>query len=398
MYELLQVKELKKFKCIGMECKDTCCHSWQIYIDKKTYKKYIKLNKSYAENLTILNSNNEYKYSKIKLNKEGFCPFFTQEKLCNIHKKHGEKMLSYTCQIYPKKIQKNVARLEKSYSLSCPAVVDILFANKEKLSFDLDVYKTKNDNIMITGDKDKFSIQGLSNEGCFVLRSVAIEIMQDRDLSIKDRVYTVGQLCYIIQHLIDNKFSEQEIFAYLTELDGNYRKEDALRNIQTSNVIDENTEYIAEKILILVKDVMLDDNMNYKINYKTKVHNILDKDFTECEIKEIASSNNNVKKFFNENEYILEHYLVYKIFSDIFPKEYTRVDSAFEGLLSKVSVLIIFLRIMNLQQDNIDLEEIKNNIYFYERYVEHSALKKLFLGSIVNALNCEWSNVIELMF
>lgn len=126
--------------------------------------------------------------------------------------------------------------------------------------------------------------------------------------------------------------------------------------------------------------------------------NVLDKDFTHCEISEITSSTNNVKKFFDENEYILEHYVVYKIFSEMFPKEYTRLDSAFEGLLSKVSVLIIFLRIMNMQQDNIDLEEIKNGIYYYERYVEHSALKKVFLGSIVNALNCEWSNVIELMF
>lgn len=396
MYELLQVKELKKFKCIGMECKDTCCHSWQIYIDKKTYKKYIKLNKSYAENLTILNSDNEYKYSKIKLNKEGFCPFFTQEKLCNIHKKHGEKMLSYTCQIYPKKIYMNIGRIEKSYSLSCPAVVDMLFMSKEKLTFDLDLYKP--DKVILTGDKESLKVKGLSDEGCFVLRSVAIEIMQDRDLSIKNRIYTLAQLCYIIQNLIDNEFPEQEILAYIKELEGNYKQEEALRNIKTSQLNNKNTEYIVEKILILVKDVMLDNNMEYKINYKTKVSNVLDKEFTQCEISEIASSTNNVKKFFDENEYILEHYVVYKIFSDIFPKEYTRLDSAFEGLLSKVSVLIIFLRIMNMQQDNIDLEEIKNGIYYYERYVEHSALKKVFLGSIVNALNCEWSNVIELMF
>lgn len=396
MYELLQVKELKKFKCIGKECKDTCCHSWQIYIDKKTYKKYIKLNKSYAENLTILNSDNEYKYSKIKLNKEGFCPFFTQEKLCNIHKKHGEKMLSYTCQIYPKKIYMNIGRIEKSYSLSCPAVVDMLFMSKEKLTFDLDLYKP--DKVILTGDKENLKVKGLSDEGCFVLRSVAIEIMQDRGLSIKNRIYTLAQLCYIIQNLIDNEFPEQEILAYIKEVEGNYKQEEALRNIKTSKLNNKNKEYIVEKILMLVKDVMLDNNMEYQINYKTKVSNVLDKDFTHCEISEITSSTNNVKKFFDENEYILEHYVVYKIFSEMFPKEYTRLDSAFEGLLSKVSVLIIFLRIMNMQQDNIDLEEIKNGIYYYERYVEHSALKKVFLGSIVNALNCEWSNVIELMF
>ena len=29
------------FKCIGgMECPDSCCHIWQITVDKKTLKKY----------------------------------------------------------------------------------------------------------------------------------------------------------------------------------------------------------------------------------------------------------------------------------------------------------------------------------------------------------------------
>jgi len=396
MYELLQVKELKNFKCIGNECKDNCCHSWGIYIDKKTYKKYISLNKTYAENLTILNPKNTYEYSKIKLNKDGFCPFLNQEKLCNIHKKHGEKMLSYTCKVYPKQIQINTGRIEKSYSLSCPAVLDMLFMNKEKLTFDLDLYKPNK--VILTGNKENIKIKGLSNEGCFILRSVAIEIMQDRDLSIKDRIYALAQLCYIIQNLIDNEFPEQEIFAYIKELEGNYKKEEALRYINTSQLNSENIEYIVEKILILIKDTILDDNIEYKINYTTKVHNILNKEFTKYELSEIASSNNNIKKFFNENEYILEHYLVYKIFSDIFPKEYTRLDSAFEGLLSKAAILIIFIRIMNLQQDNIGLEEIKNCIYLYERHVEHSTIKKVFLGSIVNALNCEWSNIIELIF
>lgn len=396
MYEILQVKEVKDFRCLGGECKDTCCHSWEINIDKDTYKKYVNLNKSYAENLTILNSNDDYKYSKIKLNKNGFCPFFNKEKLCDIHKEYGEDMLSYTCKIYPQKIDVNMGRIEKSYSLSCPAVLDILFRSQEKLSFDLDLCDSKN--IPLAGNKDNIKIEGLTNEGCFVLRSLAIEIIQDRDLCIKDRIYTLGQLCYIIQNLIDNNFSATEIFIYLNELEGNYKKEEALRNIKASNIVDENKEGLVERLLQLVKDVMLDGKVQNKINYKTKVTDVLEKDFTKLEIKEISSSKNNVANFLRENEYILEHYLVYKIFSDVFPKEYTRLDSAFEGLLSKISILLIFLRIMNAKKGSIDLEEIKNSVYFYERQVEHSTVKKLILGNIIKTLNCDWGNIIELIY
>ena len=32
----------KDFKCIAGACEDTCCAGWQIVIDKKTLKKYIK--------------------------------------------------------------------------------------------------------------------------------------------------------------------------------------------------------------------------------------------------------------------------------------------------------------------------------------------------------------------
>ena len=34
---------LKEFKCIGGECKDSCCIGWDIDIDKITFRQYYKV-------------------------------------------------------------------------------------------------------------------------------------------------------------------------------------------------------------------------------------------------------------------------------------------------------------------------------------------------------------------
>ncbi|HST10901.1 MAG TPA: hypothetical protein VLL05_11035 [Terriglobales bacterium] len=30
----------RKFCCIGGECEDHCCHSWSVFVDEATYRKY----------------------------------------------------------------------------------------------------------------------------------------------------------------------------------------------------------------------------------------------------------------------------------------------------------------------------------------------------------------------
>ena len=34
----LMPRYTERFRCIGSACEDTCCASWTIHIDKKTYK------------------------------------------------------------------------------------------------------------------------------------------------------------------------------------------------------------------------------------------------------------------------------------------------------------------------------------------------------------------------
>jgi lysine-N-methylase len=40
MFEHLRPQYAKAFRCIGSECEDTCCHGFDVPIDKATYEKY----------------------------------------------------------------------------------------------------------------------------------------------------------------------------------------------------------------------------------------------------------------------------------------------------------------------------------------------------------------------
>lgn len=96
----------KKFRCVGPECLNHCCHGWVINIDKKNHNKYINSSdeeiRSIAKEALRLTRKGKKSYSMIKFNDEGTCPFFTADKLCRVHQKLGSDALSPTCAIYPR--------------------------------------------------------------------------------------------------------------------------------------------------------------------------------------------------------------------------------------------------------------------------------------------------------
>ena len=40
---LVRTAYMRRFKCTGSECSDTCCKNWSINIDQETYDKYANL-------------------------------------------------------------------------------------------------------------------------------------------------------------------------------------------------------------------------------------------------------------------------------------------------------------------------------------------------------------------
>lgn len=396
MYEILQIKQMKDFCCTSSNCVDTCCHSWAILINKSKYKKYKKENIVDMKNFTIIDKHNSNNYAKINLNSDGNCPFLCKDGLCKIHKNSGYKNLSDVCKTYPRKKVKYNDFIEISISLSCPAALDILFASDKPLEFDLD--SNNNKITEITGNEDGNIIPGLNNDACFTLRSLAISIVQNRELPLKERLFSLGAVCNIVQNLIDNKYESKEILAYLHELEKTFKEEKLLRYKNETSVVGENKFVIIQKLLPIVSDMMSGVACKHKDGFKEHLENSL-KNISDIEFEDLKECKSNLlQNFFDNNEYILEHYIVSKLFSDIFPKETKSVDASYDLLLSKLLVLQMLMIVLYKNNKELNIKDIKNAMYLYERQIDHSNIKKKLIMGLTTKLNFDWSQILELIF
>lgn len=89
------------FRCIGNDCKNTCCKGWNISIDKKTFEYYQSQQGDFADYVknNIGQSGEEY---YITLTKKGRCPFLDEIGLCQIYKEYGPEHQGKTCALFPR--------------------------------------------------------------------------------------------------------------------------------------------------------------------------------------------------------------------------------------------------------------------------------------------------------
>lgn len=124
MKKIMKPEYYDKFRCIADECSFTCCQEWNIAVDKDTHHRW----QNYTFDGKKLNSYTKLKEGMhaIRLNEAHKCPFLTDNKLCSLVVKHGDQILSNTCQSFPRQIHEYKDRTEASVTSCCPAVIDLM--------------------------------------------------------------------------------------------------------------------------------------------------------------------------------------------------------------------------------------------------------------------------------
>lgn len=122
-----QPRYFKDFRCIGGECKNTCCTGWTILWSDEEINK-IKNAENISDSLSEL-CNVSFKRLEstdsncIVFDKDNMCPFFTEERLCRIQRELGEEYLSDTCKTYPRRYIHTDDSLYRFCQMSCPSVM-----------------------------------------------------------------------------------------------------------------------------------------------------------------------------------------------------------------------------------------------------------------------------------
>lgn len=367
------------FKCIAGDCIDNCCQAeWEISIDKRTYKKYRKLKGQWGnkinENINRARSNiSDLRYGKIKLKNNG-CSLLSEEGLCTIHAQLGENYLCNTCKIYPRDINKYGEIYERNLYMSCPEVARYFIRHKENFYFNMDEEELSD------LDKD-YIMNKIYDEKLYNFlwdsRSLAMEIIQFKEIEIWKRIIFLKILTDKVQKLIDEENYE------------NYEKvlnafRDEITKIDVINSLDKIT--LVSNVKINFIKAVLDVSEKVAID-KIKYINLLEeykklfKSDNENNFNNIIKEEDKFNKYLKEKENIIENLLIYLIYKHFMNALYTKDlnEEINNIIISYAMIKMLLLGRWYKNNKSLSEEDFVEVFYIFSRVIEHN---KMFLNKI----------------
>ena len=185
-----------EFKCVADKCKDTCCAGWQIAIDKESLEKYKKINGEYVWKVM---TNVDWEEQCFRQDEAKRCMFLTCNNLCDLYINAGEESMCKTCRDYPRHAEEFEGVREVTLSASCPEVARILMERTAPVSF-VTEERPEEEETEFFGDFDPF-LYSVIEDG----RTAMIEILQNRNLPIRERVVLVLGMAHDMQRRVNRR-------------------------------------------------------------------------------------------------------------------------------------------------------------------------------------------------
>lgn len=318
---------IQQFHCIGSSCEDSCCVGWRVNVDQESYKKYTKIQDKelrpiIEKNVKKINSHqNHENYARIKMLANHQCVFLSEEMMCKIQSKYGEKYLSNTCAIYPRQINEVDAMAEKSATMSCPEAARLALLNPEGIKF-LEIAEPVEMRYVPHKTLQAASIPFTKKAQKYFwdIRTFIMQLLQYRGISLNDRLILLGSFCQKLQEHIDNKTVNEipSMFDYYINWLEDEASRESLDNIPANYGIQ----------MQLIKDI-LDDRIVLGLNNQRYIECVTE---TLTGLQYIQGSNPEevinqyvlacsqyYQPFMDRHEYIMENYLVNYVFKNLFP-------------------------------------------------------------------------------
>lgn len=373
------------FKCIAGDCIDNCCHAeWEISIDKKTYKKYRKLKGQWGNkinnNIGRIRSNiSDLRYGKIKLKDKG-CSLLDEKGLCTIHTNLGVGYLCNTCKVYPREITKLGEIYERNLFMSCPEVARYFVRHKENFYFNM------GEEELSDLDKDYIIDKSYDEKLYNILwdsRSLAMEIIQFKEIEIWKRIIFLKMLTDRVQRLID-----EENYENYEKVLNAFRNE--ITNIDVINSLDK-IKLVPNVKINFIKSV-IDISAKYEIRnekYKKLIEEynklfINNNDVKES-IKFILEKETEFNEYLKKQDNIFENLLIYLIYKYFMRVVYTKdLNKEINNIIISYAIIkMLLLGRYNTKENKLDEEDFIEVFYVFSRVIEH---KPGFLDRIYNVI------------
>ena len=371
------------FKCIAGDCIDNCCHAeWEISIDKKTYKKYRKLKGQWGNkinnNIGRIRSNiSDLRYGKIKLKDKG-CSLLDEKGLCTIHANFGVGYLCNSCKVYPREITKFGEIYERNLFMSCPEVARYFVRHKENFYFNM------GEEELSDLDKD-YIIDKSYDEKLYNLlwdsRSLAMEIIQFKEIEIWKRIIFLKILTDKVQKLID-----EENYENYEKVLNTFRNE--ITNIDVINSLDK-IKFVEDVKFDFIQSIINKSSQLKRVKYSQLINDYYEMfnatDDKKENLKLLFEKEREFNIFLKDYENILENLLIYLIYGyfmlALYSKDLNKQVNKVVITYSMIKMLLLGRWYKN--NKNLTEEDFVEILYVFSRVIEHSST---FLNKIYEAI------------
>lgn len=432
----------RDFKCIDVACTDTCCAGWQVDVDETSWEYYKSVEGEFGAFLHSVMVEgaglDDTDAGQFQLCSNGDCPFLMESGLCKMFGELGEESLCDTCTNFPRYAEDYGALREVGIAFSCPEAARLMLSNNKPMEFEeLPVSDEKNawDDAVkdIMWRMQKSDTEGLKvtkiesvgfdtqvDEGLDILdehqtstiaymeqteefdeeyfavfyeaRKIAMKLVQNRELSVKERVILYLDYTTILQNTLDSYDEvDEDCLDELAEIresysDTNWLKKRLVSLKQSFENLDADADafslydepvpfgecqytFLPEYAAVIFQELkhckkewgpMLED-----------AEEVLHKQMSVDQYKE------NYKAFANQyqdKEYVYEHLLSYYVFR-YFCKAYFDDDIYGKGRMAVMAYLMIReLAVCQWVKQNKTFSDTDQEWLFhmYSRELEHS--------------------------
>jgi len=211
-----------QFECIADRCPDTCCAGWQIVIDEDSLEKYEQVEGPFGNRLA--NSIDWEEGTFLQYERERRCAFLNEQNFCDIYTELDPDALCDTCRMYPRHVEMYDGLREASLSLSCPEAARIMLTCQEPM--EVLSWETEEEEDSFDEDEMDYLLFTRLEDA----REVMFQILRERRLDIRQRMFMVEMLAEKMQRCVD-ECRDFEIDDVITEAES--RLQEACEKVET---------------------------------------------------------------------------------------------------------------------------------------------------------------------
>ena len=192
------------FSCKMGGCRAACCVGWPISISMQNYFHLLGMDCSQSLRnridcgLHIYDHPTQERYARFEPRYNGDCPLRQVDGRCGLHAEMGEEVLQDICRLYPRGIRVEDGIYECSCANSCEAVLEMLYAKQEPITFSRKAMTIQLP--PISGRSTIFETLGLEQK----IRLHFIGIIQNRDIPLPQRILCLGTVLDKMDRILAN--------------------------------------------------------------------------------------------------------------------------------------------------------------------------------------------------